>query len=168
MQLEELRKYKEQLMKDLLSSDRIVQLLDENVAPGQGYSLAYKRVFPYEYLPETIDHGRTYICFDVDLQRTYDPKKTYHKVILRIWVFTHKSLLRLPEGGIRVDEICYEISNLVNGSRFYGLGEIRLGALDRFAPVSDHQGKVLTFYATDVSKFYNPHTQAPKNRRVGE
>lgn len=166
MQLDEFFHYKNQLMKDLLTNKRIVELLrgeDEKMVDPEG--LAYSQVFPYEYVPDTITHARTYICYDVDIQRA--PSKTFLSPTIYIWVFTHKSLMRLPEGGVRIDKLCSEVAKTINGSRYYGLGELDLDSTRRFAPISDYQGKVLTFKATDFNRMSPSGRSAPSNRRGG-
>lgn len=164
MQLDEFFNYKNQLMNDLLTNDRIVRLMSDDCEtisePG---SLVYSQIFPYEYVPEPVVHGQTFICCDVDIQRTAN--KTFLVPTLYIWVFTHKSRLRLPEGGVRTDMLCSEIARTINGSRYYGLGELELYSTRRFAPISDYQGKVLTFQAKDFNRLSPSGRSVPSNRR---
>jgi len=163
MQLDDFFDYKNQLMKDLLTNEKIVDLLDAGVTLENAQQLAYTRVFPCEYVPETVQDGYTFICFDVDVTRAQN--KTYLHPALYIWVFTHRSKLRLPEGGVRTDKLCSEICKAINGSRRYGLGELNLYSCKRYAPMTDFQGKVLTF---DVDEFNRQHTyrqDVPSNRK---
>ena len=163
MQLEEFFGYKDRLMKDLLTNEEIVNLLDEDVPIENAKSLAYSRVFPFEYVPDTVEHGDTYICFDVDIQEVFN--KTFLSPTLYIWVFTHRSKLRLPTGGVRTDKLCIEICKEINGSRKYGLGELSLSSVKRFAPMTDFQGKLMIFRATDFNRQYDPHKYTPSNRK---
>lgn len=163
MQLSEFFDYKNKLMEDLLTSQSIVALLDPNGTALEPTDLAYKQVFPFEYVPNTIEHGNTIICFDVDIQKSVN--KTYLLPTLYIWVFTHRSLLRLPEGGVRTDKLCSEICKIINGSKEYGLGELNLYSVKRFAPMTDYQGKCLTFEAVDFNRQYNPNKRIPVNRK---
>lgn len=164
MYLQEFFDYKNQLMEDLLTTPEIVKLIRDDCEPMEHpEELAYVQVFPHEYVPETIEHGATYICFDVDIQRSVN--KTFLLPTLQIWLFTHKSKLRLPEGGLRTDALCSAIAEKINGSRFYGLGELDLYSVKRFAPIADYQGKVLTFYATDFNRTSPTKKPVPANRR---
>ena len=165
MQLQEFFDYKNQLMEDLLTNEDIVRLIDDTVALQNADSLAYTQVFPCEYVPDTVQEGKTYICFDVDVQRAAD--KTFLSPTLFVWVFTHRSKLRLPEGGVRTDKLCSEICKAINGSRKYGLGELNLYSVKRFAPMTDFQGKVLTFYAKDFNRVYDGKKDTPENRKRG-
>lgn len=165
MQLSEFFDYKNKLMEDLLTNAEIVKLVDNTVAFGDAKTLAYTSVFPYEYIPDTVEEAKTFICFDVDIQGAVN--KTFLLPALYIWVFTHKSKLRLPEGGVRTDKLVSEIANAINGSRFYGLGELDLYSVKRFAPVTDYQGKVMTFHAKEFNRL-SPNTKPiPSNRKLG-
>lgn len=166
MQLEEFFDYKNQLMEDILTNEEIVRIIDETVELEDAHTLAYQKVFPCEYVPETIEHGDTYICFDVDIQSV--PDKTFLYPILYVWVFTHRSKLRLPNGGgVLTDRLCSLINKTINGSLEYGLGELNLSGVKRFAPMTDFQGKVMTFIAKDFNRTYNPNKTIPSNRKKG-
>ena len=165
MQLQEFFDYKNQLMEDLLTNSEIVRLVNDTVTLENAEALAYTQVFPCEYVPDTVEHGTTYICFDVDSLESVN--KTYLLPTLYVWVFTHKSLLRLPEGGVRTDKLCSEICNAINGSRMYGLGELNLYSVKRFAPMTDYQGKCMAFRAVDFNKQFDPNRPTPSNRKRG-
>lgn len=164
-QLDELFDYKNQLMEDLLTHKDIVALIDDNTELKNAKTLVYKQVFPYEYIPETVEEGKTFICCDVDIQKTIN--QTFLLPTLYVWVFTHKSKLRLPEGGVRTDKLCSKIAGAINGSREYGLGELDLYSVKRFAPMTDFQGKMMTFYTKDFNRMHNPKTPIPSNRKKG-
>ena len=165
MQLQEFFDYKNQLMEDLLTNSEIVRLVNDTVTLENAEALAYTQVFPCEYVPDTVEQGTTYICFDVDILESVN--KTYLLPTLYVWVFTHKSLLRLPEGGVRTDKLCSEICNAINGSRMYGLGELNLYSVKRFAPMTDYQGKCMAFRAVDFNKQFDPNRPTPSNRKRG-
>lgn len=166
MQLEEFFDYKNRFVEDIVTNKEIVKLLAED---GGGVAdpveLVYSQVFPYEYVPETIQKAQTFICCDVDVQKSIN--KTKLIPVMYVWVFTHKSKMRLPEGGIRVDRICSEIAKAINGSRYYGLGELDLHAVRRFAPVTGYQGKIMTFMAEDFNRLSPSGKPVPSNRKTG-
>lgn len=164
MQLEDFYDYKNKLMKDLLTNKTIVRLLNEDIKFEDAYKLAYEQVYPAEYIYETVYNGSTFICFDVDVQSA--PSKTFLLPTLYIWVFVHRSRLRLPEGGVRTDKICSEICKTINGSKEYGLGELNLYSVKRFAPMTDYNGKCMTFYAKEFNRVYDPNKYIPSNRKA--
>lgn len=164
MYLDELFNYKNQLVKDVVTNPEIVRLLnDSNEAIESPESLIYRQVFPYEYIPETVEHSRTFICCDVDIQQSLN--KTFLCPVIYVWVFTHKSKLRLPEGGVRTDKLASEITKTINGSRYYGLGELEFYSAKRFAPADEYQGKVLTFNTTDINRLSPTGKPIPSNRK---
>ena len=165
MQLQDFYDYKNQLMHDLLTNENIVHLLDDSIQLEDAGQLAYKQVFPFEYVPETIQEADTYICFDVDVLESLE--RPLLLPILYIWVFSHKSKLRLPEGGVRPDAICSEICKEINGSYNYCLGELNLYSAKRFAPLTDYNGKCLSFRGKEVSRFNDPGRPIPANRKNG-
>lgn len=163
MLLDEFFDYKNELMKTICSSPEIVRLItDSGDAPVPNVDLAYTQVFPFEFVPETVDEGQTFICFDVDIPRVSD--KTYYLPALYIWVFTHKSKLRMREGGIRTDRLAVELNKLLNGSRYFGLGELNLESVSRFSPIADYQGRVLTYSAVDFNRA-GISKRPPSNRK---
>lgn len=163
MQLQDFFDYKNQLMKDLLTSEEIVKLIDKDIPFERAEELAYKNVFPMEYIPDTTNHGVTYICFDVDIMETYN--STFLAPVIYIWVFTHRTNLRLPEGGVLTDKLCSEICKVINGSRMYGMGELNLSSVKRFAPQTDFQGKCMTFEAIEVNRYHTPVREIPASRK---
>lgn len=166
MQLNDLYDYKNQLMEDLLTNEEIVRLISDDVPFEKAAKLAYTQVFPYEYIPSTVQDGKTYICFDVDIAST--DGKTFLVPALRIWILTHGSMLRLPEGGVRTDKLCSAICEVLNGSRKYGLGELNLTGVRRFAPMTDYIGKAMTFSAKEFNRPFSPKKQVtPSNRKTG-
>ena len=153
MQLEEFFDYKNQLMKELCCNDTIVHLVtDKEDSKVPNHTLPYSQIYPYEFVPETVDIGQTFICFDVDIQYQYITNKTFYYPILYVWIFTHKSKLKLPEGGVRTDAIAAEIDKMLNGSRVYGLGELNLNNCERFSPIIDYQGRVLAYTGKDFNR----------------
>jgi len=163
MLLNEFFDYKNELMKTLCCNEEIVRLVtDSSSAPAPNYDLAYKQIYPYEFIPETVDDGKTFICFDVDIADVVD--KTFYLPALYVWAFTHKSKMRLNEGGIRMDQLAVEINKELIGSRYFGLGELELHSVGRFSPIADYQGRVLTYSARDFNRV-SPSKRPPANRK---
>lgn len=164
MQLSEFFDYKSQLFRDLLTNEKIVRLLvDDEKVPSDPQELVYKRLFPFEYVPDVTTTGQTFICCDVDINNVSN--KTFLTPVLYIWVFTHKNKLKLPNGGVRTDELCSEINKTINGSRYYGLGELELYSVRRFIPITDYLGKSMMYQAKDFNRLAENGKPAPTNRK---
>lgn len=165
MQLDIFFEYKNQLVKDLVTNERIVELMtDKAVSVEDAASLIYTQVFPYEYIPSTVEQGQTFICCDVDIQKSLN--SLYMSPCIYVWVFTHKSLLHLDEGGVRTDALCAAIAESLNGSYYYGIGELDLYSVRRFAPIADYQGKLMTFNTTEFNRPAPNKHPVPTNRRT--
>jgi len=165
MDLVEFYDYKNLLMKDLCCNENVVKLVTGNdAAPVPNHKLPYTQIFPYEYVDATVDEAKTYICFDVDIVSV--PNKTYYIPVLYIWIFTHKSLLRMPNGTLLLDRLSAEINLMLNGSRYFGLGELKLDSVNRFYPIHDYSGRALVYYARDWNRL-TANKSIPSNRKLG-
>ena len=165
MLLEEFFDYKNLLMKELCSNEAIVKLVTGNEnADVPNHGLPYTQIYPFEFVPETVGEGKTFICFDVDIMSV--PNKTFYVPVLYIWEFTHKSRLQMEGGGLLLDTLAMEIDKMLNGSRYYGLGELKLDSVQRFAPITDFQGRVLTYYTKDFNRPSGVRSM-PSNRKRG-
>ncbi len=166
MHLEEFYDYKNRLVKDMLTDDDIVKLIDPNHMYADPLDMVYDNVNPFEFYPETIEKGKVYVCCDVDVASAGERQKPLYTLTLYIWVFAHKSILPLPEGGVRTDKLCSAIDNKINGSHYYGQGSLELYSSKRFAPLADYTGKMLTYRATDFNRIYNNKQERPSNRKT--
>lgn len=163
MELSEFFEYKNQLMKELCCNENIVRLVtgnDSAIVPN--HTLPYTQLFPYEFVPDTEDKARTFICFDVDVAEVIN--KTFYVPVLYVWVFAHKSNLHMESGGVLIDQLAVEVNKMLNGSRYYGMGEMNLDSVDRFSPVTDYLGRVLTFVARDFNRSRSQPV-IPSNRK---
>lgn len=154
MYLEELYDYKNLLVKELCSDPKIVKLVtgnDNAAVPNHG--LPYTQVFPYEYIPDTVNDAKTFICLDVDIVSV--PNKTFYIPVIYIWAFTHTSRMRVEGengGAVLLDELAIAINNKLNGSRYYGMGELKLDSVGRFKPITDFLGRTMVYYAKDFNR----------------
>lgn len=164
-ELAELNDYKQQLMKQLCSDVEIVKLItDKKSVNVPDTSLPYKSIFPYEYIPDTVMEGQSFVCFDVDILQVLS--KTFYVPVLYIWTFTHKSKMRISladGGGVRTDKLCMAIDRILNGNRLFGLGRLELQSVGRFSPIDDYQGRVLTYTTRDFNS--GLPKPAPSNRK---
>lgn len=165
MLLDDLYDYKNQLMRDFCENEEIVRLVTKSSdAPVPNYDLPYRQIFPYEYIPETVDDAKSFICFDVDV--TYVSNKTIYIPVIYVWVFTHTSNLRMPDGsGIRIDRLASAVDHVLNGSRIYGMGELELNTVSRFAPIQSYLGRVLAYTAKEWNRTAANRKATPRNRK---
>ena len=164
MQLEEFFDYKNLLMADMCKNPNIVKLVTENdEAAVPNHQLPYTQLFPFEFIPDAVSEARTFICFDVDIVSV--PNKTFYYPVLYIWPFTHKSKLHMTSGGVLLDKLCTEVDKMLNGSRFYGLGQLKLSSVGRFEPTTDYLGRTLVYTTADFNKL-GAGNRTPSNRKL--
>jgi len=167
MELQEFFDYKERLMMDICSNEKIVSLITGEEHPTvPNRSLRYTQVYPFQYIPETENEAHTFVCFDVDILYTRKTNKTFYYPVIYIWAMAHKSKMRTKNQGVLIDAIVTEIDHMLNGSRFYGQGELELGPVERFIPTTDYLGRELVYYTRDFNR--SPGQKpTPINRKQG-
>lgn len=163
--LYDIYRYKNRLMGEIVTDEKLVKLINPDYTLDDAPKLIYQQVFPYEYIPQTIDSGYTYICFDVDVSKVTG--RSILSPVLYIWVMSHRSKLRLTEGGVRPDTICSILYDKLDGSKYYGMGSLQFYAAKRFAPLTDYQGKLMTFTMEEYSRgAENIRPSIPSNRKL--
>ena len=149
--LEEFTEYKQTIMKAICTSPKIVELLklDSDKDEITGKDMRYKRIFPYNYVPLTIENAQTFICFTVTAPNVRD--NLIAELRLTVYVFTHQDLMRTDE-GMRTDLLVSEIDKLLNGSTKYGLGKVTLKACDVMqVPSRGYSGLYSVYAVKDFS-----------------
>lgn len=160
--------YKNLLMRELCGSEAVQRLIydaKEGELPIPNHDAAYKNIFPYEFIADTVVTAQTFICFDMDVTDVISCIDL--NLELYVWIFTHKSLLRLKGGGLRLDALSAEIDRLLNQSRIFTKNPLELKSVGRFVPINDYQGRVLVFTGRDWNVAGAPKRPAPSNRRAG-
>lgn len=153
MELKEFFDYKERLMMDLCSNPEIVKLVTGEENPTvPNTNLKYKKIYPYQFIPETENNASTFVCFDVDIMERRQTNKTYYYPVIYIWILAHKSNMRTKKKGVLIDAIACEIDKMLNGNRNYGQGELELGPVSRFIPTIDYLGRELVYYTRDFNR----------------
>lgn len=150
--LEEFTTYKQTLMQAICTNDNIIKLLKKPTDPETltGRDLRYKRIFPYNYVPLTVENATTFICFAVTAPNVTD--NVISTLRLYVWVFTHQDLMK-TENGMRTDLLVSEIDKVLNGSTKYGFGKVRLRSCDITAvPVEGYTGLVSVYSVEDINR----------------
>lgn len=167
MELQEFYDYKNRLMMDICSNEKIVSLITGEEHPTvPDKTLPYTQVYPFQFIPETENNARTFVCFDVDILYKRQTNKTFYYPVIYIWVMAHKSKMRTKGKGVLIDAITCEIDHMLNGSRYYGQGELELGPVERFIPTTDYLGREMVYYTRDFNR--SPGMKpTPVNRKQG-
>lgn len=153
MYLRELGLYKHTIFTKIRNSDDIKEiLLDKNYDVNIVDDLLDEHIFPYLYVPDTQTVAKTYICVDVIVPRVPSIEIKNLKVI--IWVFTHKSLIRYAKKGYigtRTDILSDVLDRLLDTSKEFGIGRLKLEGVDLFNSEKQYYGRILTYSASDFN-----------------
>jgi len=150
MYLDEVPRYRDEIMEGLCKCDTIVNLIRPKDQPDlRSADLAYKYIFPYDRLIDKTTEAGTYICFDIVAPRTVNRSFTDFRIY--IWVIAHERTMRTPKGLV-TDLLCIEIDKLMNGSKSFGLGQTYLTTWDRFNPAEDFHGRSLVYRTYDFNR----------------
>jgi len=117
------------------------------------------QLFPYFYTNGTNQKAKTFVLVDDKIPKSY--KDMFKDVLIFVYVFTHKSLVKLTgkekvkykqkgyKGSCRTDILATAIDNILNKSKIFGIKELKLDSVDIYkSPSDDFYGRVLTYIAT--------------------
>lgn len=153
MYLRELGLYKQKIFVKIRQSDDIKEiLLGKNYDVELVDDLLDEHIFPYLYIPETQTTAKTYICVDVVVPKV--PNFSIKNLKIIVWVFTHKSLMRYSKKGYigtRTDILSDVLDGLLDTSRDFGIGRLKLEGVDLFTSEKQYYGRVLTYSASDFN-----------------
>ncbi len=153
---QEIIEYKLTAMNAVVNNDTIVQALNakspagEPLEPGE---LFYTHIFPYAYIPETIETVGCYVTFEISMPSVSTVNYFFKDVMLTITIICHQGMMQMKEdeplgstGATRTDFIAVELDKLFNKtSGIVGKQELEMvsnieGAID---PV--HRCRILRF-----------------------
>lgn len=116
------RACKDRVVELVLSSQKIVELIGDNVyktAPAPG--LLYKKVYPFIYIPDTLDSASAIICVEANIISV--KTDSVCDIELIIATMCHTDIMR-TEFGTRIDALADEVDELINHSREFGIGKL--------------------------------------------
>lgn len=150
--LNELSSAKSRLLQYFLSDQEFVDLVrgKEN-SPTPDLGLRYTSVFPYPYVDDTVTEQKVFVCFDIDVPRTFN--NAIKEVQLSIWVFAHKALMLTPK-GVLIDRLASCIDKMLNGSGEFGVSPLELKSVTRAGHFAkDFYGRTLTYTVKDINNW---------------
>jgi len=117
-----IREVKDRVVEMILSSQKVVDLIADDkykTAPAPG--LMYRRVFPFVFIPQTVDRASALVCVEANI--TSVKSDTVCDVELIIVTMCHGDTMR-TDFGTRIDALADEIDELFNHSRELGIGRV--------------------------------------------
>lgn len=155
--LNDLNHYEQTLMKKICSDKDIVSLLTDNENPiVPDKNLMYTKVFPFAYIPDTVQEASSFITFTITVPRVYN--SLVKEVIITIDIITHESLMRTKQGK-RTTLIATAMDKLFNGSKDLGICKMDLVSVGIDIPNREYHTRRLIYSIDDwnrVNKYYEP------------
>lgn len=142
---QEIINYKTTAISAIVNTPEIVRAIDPNYI-GNGEGLIYKNIFPYGYIPETVEEAKCYILITVDMPHVWSESSyLFRKVVVSFYIVCHQRLMQTDYGGTRIDYIAEELEKLFGGSSDFGFGEMELISSTEENPDFEHRARVMQF-----------------------
>lgn len=153
---QEIITYKQTAMNAIAGVDNIVKAINAKYSSGNPMEpgdLFYTHIFPYAFIPDTIDTAGCYITFEISMPSVSTVNYFFKDVLITVTIICHQDIMKMTDdeplgatGATRCDYISVEIDKLFNKStEIMGRYELELvsnieGAID---PV--HRCRVMRF-----------------------
>lgn len=121
---QEIIDYKRIAMSKTVSVENIVQAInakDENGNTLDAGDLFYTHIFPYAFIPDTIDEAGCYITYEISMPQASTVNYFFKEIILIVTIICHQDLMQMRSseplgatGATRTDYISVEIDKLFN------------------------------------------------------
>lgn len=158
-----LGEYKDKAISRLISNQNIVDIIlpnppgefevEDQLRGDEGQGLR-GYVFPYEFIPGVNEEAATFICLEDAVARV--DTDNVADIILYVFVFTHKSLIKYKRSGVvgtRVDILASDVDKILNGASGLGIGKLKLERVEIYKNKNDdYYGRALTYSISDFNR----------------
>lgn len=131
----------EALLGKVSEEDDVEELLlgEESGAPGH--------IYDFEYVPEINENTDTYLCVEAVVKTA--PTDTAYTIYLYVFAYCHKKIMhsysRDGMGGNKADILASDVDKILNGSRDFGIGRLRLLGDDIYKPNNAYYGRCIVY-----------------------
>ncbi|MGF6375113.1 hypothetical protein M2140_000147 [Clostridiales Family XIII bacterium PM5-7] len=118
--------YKRSVMNSIINEDIIVKAIngkDSNGVPYEPGDLYYTHIFPYAYIPGTIDVAGCYITLEMNIPQVSTANHFFKDLLISVTVICHQDIMQMCEGeplgatgATRADFVAAEVDKLLNNS----------------------------------------------------
>lgn len=113
---------KDKVIEKILTSQEVVELIsDDKFKTAPAPNLLYKKVYPYAYVPDTIDDASAIVCVEANIADVFSD--SICNIEITILVMCHVNIMR-TDYGTRVDVLADAIDDVINHSRDFGIGKL--------------------------------------------
>lgn len=157
--LDQIIDYTSNVISELANSPTVVGLMLDKFNPdmnGVDDEEARKFMYNYDYIDETNLQARAYILVDADMISA--PTWTTKTMELYVQIIVNKSYMALNtkiwkgRRGNRRDNLAREIDLILNGSRDFGIGKLKLTSATTASVPAAFTSKLLTYRVPDFAR----------------
>ena len=144
--------YKRTLVSKLVSSDEIIQVMG-NTDIEENDEAAYKYIFPYFHIPDTIESAHSYICMRANMTGVSYKNDSVCNYSLIIWVIVNQEIMRMEGvgGSTRMDYLSSLIEQELSNSEAFGAGKLKIISNTADDVDMKHRCRKLVFITSDNS-----------------
>lgn len=143
--------YRKKILNALCTNDEIIKLLGENEERYPEDTLPFSKIYPHEYIPETITKTKRFINFDfrTDLNGV---NRVLKDMTIWFWVVCHQDVVPYVENGelyLWYDKVVCALDELFSDNNILGIGKTWLVTTAPYYPQQKFKGVVATFKVYD-------------------
>lgn len=151
----ELSIYKNQIAADLLANKDIVQAIKEVIPPERLKEiddLMYTYIFPYDYIPQTLQEVGCYICYELYVPKVSTVNYFFKDMIFEFNIICHQDVMKTGYQATRTDYIAALIEEIFNGNTSYTYKDLELVSSVPGHVTQAHRCRTVRFAAEDFNK----------------
>lgn len=156
MNLKEIGEFKNKVISKLIHDDNVVDVLigknknkdnKEELLLGIDETGKNGCVFKFEYVPDTQEMSKTFLCVEVIPDKTNGGSVT--DMYLYIFIYCSKDIMqtyhRNQSSGTRIDILASDVDRILNGNSDFGIGPLEWDSSNIYKPAQIYYGRVLVY-----------------------
>ena len=145
-------KCKNEAVAKLVASDEVIKAMGNDDIDENDEAM-YKYIFPYLYIPYTIEGSHSYICMKVIMTGRQSVNDLFGNYSVIIWVIVNQSLMQMDGvgGATRLDHLADIVETIFAGSEAFGTKRLQLVSNTEDDLDTRHRARKLTFTTTNIS-----------------
>mgnify|MGYP000897300394 FL=1 len=145
-------KCKNEAVAKLVASDEVIKAMGNDDIEENDEAM-YKYIFPYFYIPYTIEGSHSYICMKVIMTGRQSVNDLFGNYSVIIWVIVNQSLMQMDGvgGATRLDHLADIVETIFAGSEAFGTKRLQIIGNTEDDLDTRHRARKLTFTTTNIS-----------------
>ena len=145
-------KCKNEAIARLVESDEVIRAMG-NDDIEENDEAVYKYIYPYLYIPFTIEGAHSFICMKVIMTGRQGANDLFGNYQVIIWVIVNQKIMQMEGvgGATRLDYLADQVERLFAGSEAFGTKKLQLVTNTEDDLDTYHRARKLTFTTTNIS-----------------